>query len=124
MLLGYVLATASVMGLFKFYAIVTFVVPVLALALPLFDTLFAIVRRVSHGESPMKPDRGHIHHRLLAMGLDQKETVVVLYAFSAILGLAAVILAADGAFRFWLLLLAMAIAAAAWWYVVHHHHRK
>ena len=119
LLLGYVLSTVSVLGLFKMYTVVTFTMPLLILALPLFDTLFAIVRRLWHGESPMKADRGHIHHRLLAMGLDQKQTVMILYALSAVLGLAAVMLAADGAARFWLLILAMVIALGAWLYVIY-----
>ena len=119
LLLGYVLSTVSVLGLFKMYTVVTFTMPLLILALPLFDTLFAIVRRLWHGESPMKADRGHIHHRLLAMGLDQKQTVMILYALSAVLGLGAVMLAADGAARFWLLILAMVIALGAWLYVIY-----
>ena len=65
LLLGYVLATVSVLGLFKFYAIVTFVVPVLALAVPLSDTLFAFCRRILHGQSPFHADRGHFHHKLM-----------------------------------------------------------
>jgi len=114
MLLGYVLSTASVLGLFKMYAAVTFAMPLLILALPLTDTVFAVVRRLARGESPLKADRGHIHHRLLDMGLSQKQTVAVLYAVSAILGLAAVMLSAGAAARFWLLLAAFAGAAAAW----------
>ena len=125
LLLGYVLSTVSVLGLFKMYTVVTFTMPLLILALPLFDTLFAIVRRLWHGESPMKADRGHIHHRLLAMGLDQKQTVMILYALSAVLGLGAVMLAADGAARFWLLILAMVIALGAWLYVLYRRrHRR
>ena len=92
LLLGYVLSTASVLGLFKMYTLVAFAVPVLTLALPLTDTVFAVVRRVSRGESPFHADRGHIHHRLLALGLTQKQAVAVLYAASGILGAAAVAL--------------------------------
>lgn len=55
LLLGYVLSTVSVLGLFKFYAIVTFVVPVLALAVPLSDTLFAFCRRILHGRARFTP---------------------------------------------------------------------
>lgn len=126
LLLGYVLSTASVVGLFKMYTIATFAMPLLVLALPLFDTIFAIFRRVCHGKSPIRPDREHIHHRLLAMGLDQKQSVALLYAFSAILGLLAVVLAANSAARFWLLLLAVAIAVAAWIYILYlrHKHRR
>ena len=59
--LGYILATISIQGLFKYYAIVSFAVPFLILGLPMFDTLFAIIRRLAHGQNPMAPDRGHIH---------------------------------------------------------------
>ena len=54
LLLGYVLATMSVLGLFKFYALVSFAVPVLAIAVPLFDTIFAFFRRLIHGQNPME----------------------------------------------------------------------
>ena len=67
--LGFILATVSIEGLFKSYAIISFAVPFLMLGLPIFDTCFAILRRVSHGQSPMSPDRGHIHHRLNRHGL-------------------------------------------------------
>ena len=88
--LGFILAVVSIQGLFKFYTIISFAVPFLMLGLPIFDTCFAILRRVSHGQSPMAPDRGHIHHRLIDMGFTQKQAVAVLYIISAILGLSAV----------------------------------
>lgn len=94
-LLGFVLSTASIMGLFKLHAIITFFVPLLALALPLADTSFAFFRRILHGQSPFKADKGHFHHRLLAMGLNQKQVVAVLYGISAVLGLLAVLMAGD-----------------------------
>lgn len=107
-LLGYILATSSVMGLFKIHAFITFLAPMLALALPLADTAFAVVRRVLHGQSPFRADRGHIHHRLLALGLDQKEAVILLYTFSALLGLIAVLFA-DGSLISRLICLALAV---------------
>lgn len=110
LLLGYVLATVSVVGMFKFYAVVTFVVPIMALALPLFDTLFAILRRLLKGQNPMKPDRGHLHHRLIDMGLSQKQAVAILYSASAILGFCAVVLATSGKVRIWLLGVALLAA--------------
>ena len=67
--LGYILATMSIQGLFKYYAVISFVVPFLILGLPIFDTTFAFIRRIAHGQSPMHPDRSHIHHRLIDMGL-------------------------------------------------------
>ena len=109
--LGYILATISIQGLFKYYAIVSFAVPFLILGLPMFDTLFAIIRRLAHGQNPMAPDRGHIHHRLIDMGLSQKQAVAALYVISSILGLSAVVLTSSGAVKAMLLLLALAVAA-------------
>ena len=109
--LGYILATISIQGLFKYYAIISFAVPFLILGLPMFDTLFAIVRRLAHGQNPMSPDRGHIHHRLIDMGLNQKQAVAALYVVSSILGLSAVVLTTSGAMRAMLFLLAVAIVA-------------
>ena len=110
--LGFVLAVVSIQGLFKFYAIISFAVPFLMLGLPIFDTCFAILRRVSHGQSPMSPDRGHIHHRLIDMGFSQKQAVAVLYIISAILGLSAVVLTTIGVVRAMLFLLALCAAGA------------
>lgn len=110
LLLGYVLATVSVVGMFKFYAVVTFVVPIMALALPLFDTTFAILRRLLKGQNPMKPDRGHLHHRLIDMGLSQKQAVAILYSVSAVLGLCAVVLATPHTVSMWLLAVALLAA--------------
>ena len=110
--LGFILATVSIEGLFKSYAIISFAVPFLMLGLPIFDTCFAILRRVSHGQSPMAPDRGHIHHRLIDMGFNQKQAVAVLYIISAILGLCAVVLTTSGELKAMMLLLALCAAGA------------
>ena len=109
--LGFVLAVVSVQGLFKYAAIISFAVPFLMLALPIFDTCFAIIRRVSKGQSPMSPDRSHIHHRLIDMGFSQKQAVAVLYVISAILGLSAVVLTTSGELRALLFLAALCVAA-------------
>lgn len=93
MFLGYILAVTSIQGLFKFYAVISFAVPFIILGLPIFDTAFAIVRRVIHGQSPLQADRGHVHHRLIDLGFDQKQSVAILYTFSAVMGLTAVLLA-------------------------------
>ena len=114
-LLGFVLSTASIMGLFKLHAIITFFVPLLALALPLADTIFAFFRRILHGQSPFKADKGHFHHRLLAMGLNQKQVVAVLYGISAVLGLLAVLMAGDSmAVKIICLVAAFIISLAIW----------
>ena len=115
--LGFIMATMSVEGMFKQYTIISFVVPFLMLGLPIFDVCFAVVRRVSHGQSPMKPDRGHVHHRLIDMGFSQKQAVGVLYVISAILGLSAVVLTEGGAEKAMIFLMAMAAAAGIAWRV-------
>lgn len=108
--LGFVLATVSIQGLFKFYTIISFAVPFLMLGLPLFDTCFAIVRRLSKGQNPMSPDRSHVHHRLIDMGFNQKQAVGILYVISAILGLSAVVLTTSGALKAMVLLCALCLA--------------
>ncbi|MBE6988942.1 MAG: undecaprenyl/decaprenyl-phosphate alpha-N-acetylglucosaminyl 1-phosphate transferase [Ruminococcaceae bacterium] len=110
MFLGYILAVMSVQGLFKFYAIVTFAVPFVVLGLPIIDTVFAIVRRLLKGQSPFTADRGHVHHRLVDLGFDQKQTVAILYALSAVLGLSAVVLTSSGEAKILILVLAVALA--------------
>ena len=107
MFLGYLLAVTSIQGLFKFYAVISFAVPFIVLGLPIFDTAFAIVRRVAHGQSPLQADRGHVHHRLIDLGFDQKQSVAILYAFSAVMGLMAVILATTNEAK--LIILAVAV---------------
>ena len=99
LLLGYLLATMSILGLFKFYAIISFAVPFMALALPILDTLFAIIRRILKGQSPMAPDRGHFHHRLLDLGFSQKQAVFIIYLISGFLGMIAVIMTSSGQVR-------------------------
>ncbi len=108
--LGYMLATISIMGLFKFYAVISFAVPFLILGLPIFDTANAIIRRVAAGRSPMSPDRGHVHHKLIDMGFNQKQAVAILYAISATLGLTAVVLTSSGEVKAIFLLLAVLVA--------------
>ena len=107
--LGFVLACISIQGIMKMYALVSFAVPVLILGLPIFDTLFAIVRRLLTGKPIMSPDRGHLHHRLLDMGFSQKQTVTILYTLTSILCLTAVVMALKDAIRGLILVLAVVI---------------
>ena len=122
--LGYILATMSIQGLFKFYAIISFAVPFLILGLPIFDTAFAFIRRIAHGQSPMHADRSHIHHRLIDMGLNQKQAVATLYVISAILGLSAVVLTTGGPEKAMLLLLALCAAGAVAGRIFLHNNEK
>jgi UDP-GlcNAc:undecaprenyl-phosphate GlcNAc-1-phosphate transferase len=83
MFLGYVLATTSIMGSsVKSSTTVAILVPLIALGLPLIDTLFAVVRRFLERRPVFSPDRGHIHHRLLAAGINHRRAVLILYGLS------------------------------------------
>ncbi len=96
--LGFMLASLSIQGAFKSYAIISFAVPLLILGLPLFDAMFAMLRRILKGQNPMTADRGHLHHRLIDMGFTTKQSVFILYAISGVLGITAVLLAEKGTF--------------------------
>jgi UDP-GlcNAc:undecaprenyl-phosphate GlcNAc-1-phosphate transferase len=93
--LGFVLAAISIEGAIKGAATLAIAIPILALGLPIFDTTFAIIRRAVNGKPIMEADRGHLHHRLLALGLSQRQVVFTLYAVSAFLGLGAVVITQD-----------------------------
>jgi len=80
--LGYVLAVSSIMGVFKTYLALAVVLACLALALPIFDTLFAMLRRAINGQPVMQADRGHIHHRLIDSGWTHKQAVLIIYGIS------------------------------------------
>ncbi len=88
--LGYSLAVMSISGVFKLHAVLAFIVPLIVFAIPIFDAFFAIIRRLAAGKSPFSPDRGHLHHKLIDMGFTQKESVKLIYATCAMLGLVAI----------------------------------
>lgn len=90
--LGYMLSTISVMGVLKGAAALSILVPIFAIGLPIFDTLFAMVRRTLSGKSMMEADKGHLHHKLLDAGMSHKQAVLTLYSISAVLGFSAVAL--------------------------------
>ena len=91
MFLGFALSTISVIGVFKTDAIIAYWVPFIAFAVPLCDTAFAFIRRILQGKSPFSADRGHIHHKLIDMGFNQRQSVTILYAISAIFGIASIL---------------------------------
>ncbi len=113
--LGFIMATMSVQGMFKMYNLISFVVPFLILGLPIFDVCFAVIRRISKGQSPMTPDRSHVHHKLIDMGMSQKQAVGTLYVITAILGLSAVVLTASNALKAIVVLIALALVALIGW---------
>ena len=91
MFLGYIISAVSVMGSMKTVATAVLIVPLLALTVPITDTLLAIVRRKSSGVPIFSPDKNHLHHRLLAKGLNQKQVVLVMYALTAFFSCTALI---------------------------------
>lgn len=97
--LGFSLACISISGVFKAYAVISFAVPLLVLALPIFDTTVAILRRIKNKKPIMQPDRGHLHHKLIDMGFSQKQAVMILYSIAGLLGLSAIVLTRFGFFK-------------------------
>ena len=93
MLLGYTMAVAAVLGLVKTAATIALVVPLIALGLPILDTLFAIIRRKMSGVPIFFLFYGHMHHRLLALGMSQKQAVLIMYFVSIVLGIVALFVA-------------------------------
>ena len=113
--LGFMLAVVSILGVAKTYTAAVIVLPVIVLGLPIFDVIFAIVRRIVKGKSikaVFKPDKGHLHHKLVAKGFTQKQAVLILYGLSASLGMFAIILFDSGIWKA-LSFLLMIIAAIA-----------
>ena len=100
--LGYTLAVISILGIAKTYTLIVIVAPLLVLALPVFDTLMAIIRRIIKGKSlkaVIEPDNGHLHHRMLRKGFSQKQAVLILYGISATFGMFAIILMESGIWK-------------------------
>jgi UDP-GlcNAc:undecaprenyl-phosphate/decaprenyl-phosphate GlcNAc-1-phosphate transferase len=77
--LGFVIASSSVLTASQAEALVGIGLPILVLGIPIFDTLFCILRRVSQRRGIMSPDNGHFHHRLLELGLKQHHVAIVAY---------------------------------------------
>ncbi len=93
MLLGFVLACVSLVSdtPTKGTTLFAVIIPLITLALPIFDTAFAIVRRAANHRPIMQADKGHLHHRIMAMGFGQRRTVLALYCISAIMGIAGIL---------------------------------
>ena len=100
--MGFSLSIISILGVAKTYTAIVLIAPIIVLALPIFDTLFAIVRRIIKGKSikaVLKPDKGHLHHRLMQKGYTQKQAVLIMYGITAILGMFAIILFESGIWK-------------------------
>lgn len=93
--LGFSIAGLSILGPVKGATIIAVIVPLLVMGLPIFDTLFAILRRVVNKRPIMEADKGHLHHRIMDIGLGQRRTVLMLYGISGIMGVGAVLISRD-----------------------------
>jgi UDP-GlcNAc:undecaprenyl-phosphate GlcNAc-1-phosphate transferase len=117
MLLGYILGGLSVLGTFKSYTALSLLVPLAALGVPVADTALAIARRWRSRRPIFQADTGHLHHHLLRRGLTQRQTAVVLYLVTGVLGAGALYL--SGVHHFSLIavlgLLLVALAVGARW---------
>lgn len=87
--LGYMIAVLSVISPLKQATFVSVIIPMLALAVPLFDTAFAMLRRAVKHESIMHADKGHLHHHLMAAGFGQRRSVLIIYGIVGIMGIVA-----------------------------------
>ena len=100
--MGFAIAVISILGVAKTYTAIVIIAPIIVLALPIFDTLWAIVRRIVKTKSikgVFKADKGHLHHRLMAKGYTQKQAVLILYGITATLGMVAIILLDSGIWK-------------------------
>ncbi|MBQ7721248.1 MAG: undecaprenyl/decaprenyl-phosphate alpha-N-acetylglucosaminyl 1-phosphate transferase [Clostridia bacterium] len=93
--LGYTMAVLSIEGVFKWHAVISFIIPIAVFGYPLFETISSFFRRVLNHKNPFKGDKDHIHHRLINLGFNQKQAVGILYAITGILSLAAVMFTSE-----------------------------
>lgn len=100
--LGFMISVISILGVAKTYTIAVIVLPVIVLGIPIVDVICAIIRRIIKGKSIkaiFKADRGHLHHKLVARGFSQKQSVFILYGASATFGIFAIILFDSGIWK-------------------------
>ncbi|MBQ6315224.1 MAG: undecaprenyl/decaprenyl-phosphate alpha-N-acetylglucosaminyl 1-phosphate transferase [Mogibacterium sp.] len=90
--LGYMISVLSVISPLKRATMVGAIIPMLVLAVPIFDTAFAMLRRMARQESIMKADKGHLHHHLMAAGFGQRRSVLIIYGIVGIMGVVAVLI--------------------------------
>lgn len=100
--LGFALSIISILGVAKTYTALVIIAPLFVFAIPLLDTTLAIFRRLIKTRSikgVLKPDKEHLHHKIMKLGYSQKQAVLILYGFSATLGMFAIILLESGIWK-------------------------
>jgi UDP-GlcNAc:undecaprenyl-phosphate/decaprenyl-phosphate GlcNAc-1-phosphate transferase len=110
MFLGYVLGVGAIQTSYKSSTAVAILVPIVALGVPITDTILAMLRRALTGRPMFSADRSHIHHKLLDLGLSQKQAVMLLYGVSFLLGGIALLLTVASSLQSALILAAMGVA--------------
>jgi UDP-GlcNAc:undecaprenyl-phosphate GlcNAc-1-phosphate transferase len=90
MFLGFIIAVIALLG-FKNVTMTSLIIPLLVLAIPILDTLFAIIRRLLKGESISTPDRFHLHHQFLNRNFSQRTTVLIIYLIDALFAFASIV---------------------------------
>ncbi|QNG60231.1 undecaprenyl/decaprenyl-phosphate alpha-N-acetylglucosaminyl 1-phosphate transferase [Bacillus sp. PAMC26568] len=124
--LGYSISILSLLGLYKSVTLFSFVVPVLILGVPIFDTTFAIIRRWVNKKPISSPDKGHMHHRLLLLGLTHRRTVLLMYSLGAVFSVSALVFSSTtiwGALLITFILLLVLELIAEWIGLVHTDYR-
>ena len=100
--LGYTISIIAILGMEQTYTLAVIILQLIVLGLPIFDTLWAIIRRLIKGKSIkaiFKADKGHLHHRIVARGFSQKQAVLILYGISATFGIFAIIFFDSGIWK-------------------------
>lgn len=92
MLIGFMLGTISLLNVTRIAGLTTIIIPLVVAGIPIMDTFSAIIRRLRGHVSISQADRGHIHHRLIAEGYDQRQAVLVMYAWTIVLCIGAYVM--------------------------------
>ena len=90
MFMGYMIAVIALLG-FKNVTLTTFLVPLVLIAIPILDTLFAIIRRIVNKKPISEPDKEHLHHQLLKLNLSHRNTVLVIYFIDILFAIASLV---------------------------------
>ena len=91
LLIGFIIGFLSLLG-FKNITFISLFFPIVILAVPFIDTLFAMIRRMRNGQHIMQADKSHLHHKLLALGYSHRQTVLLIYSIAILFSLSSIIL--------------------------------
>jgi len=103
MFMGYIIAVVALLG-FKNVTVTSLIIPLLLLAIPIMDTLFAILRRLLKGQSPTHADKEHLHHQILKLGFNSRKTVLIIYAIDILFAIASFVYISESNQKFGILI--------------------